>query len=129
MQVLQTPARQLNAGCRPCDSANSSRVSADPSQTTVFPDLRNVTCGGHLVEADLIPALDGGHLAGATLDVFDDEPLPADHPFWRHPKITVTPHVASISDPRSVADLIADSIRRVEAGEPPLNVVDPAAGY
>jgi len=89
----------------------------------------NVARGGHLVEDDLIGALDSGHLAGATLDVFRDEPLPADHPFWRHPKITVTPHVASISDPRSAADLIADSIRRVEAGQPPLNVVDPAAGY
>jgi len=89
----------------------------------------NVARGGHLVDDDLIAALDSGHLAGATLDVFREEPLPADHPFWRHPKITVTPHVASISDPRSAADLIADSIRRVEAGQPALNVVDPAAGY
>ena len=89
----------------------------------------NVARGGHLVEDDLIPALDSGQLAGATLDVFHQEPLPADHPFWGHAGVTITPHVASISDPRSVADLVAENIRRVEAGDSPLNVVDPAAGY
>jgi glyoxylate/hydroxypyruvate reductase len=57
----------------------------------------NVGRGGHLVEEDLIPALDSGQLAGATLDVFREEPLPPEHPFWRHPKILVTPHVASWS--------------------------------
>ncbi|MCP4328661.1 MAG: glyoxylate/hydroxypyruvate reductase A [Alphaproteobacteria bacterium] len=91
--------------------------------------LINAARGRHLVEEDLIPALDSGRLAGATLDVFREEPIPADHPFWRHPRITITPHVASISDPRSVAGLVADNIRRVEAGDQPLNLVDPAAGY
>jgi glyoxylate/hydroxypyruvate reductase A len=91
--------------------------------------LINAARGGHLADDDLIPALDSGQLAGATLDVFREEPLPADHPFWRHPGITITPHVASISDPRSIADQVADNIRRFEAGEPLLNVVDPAAGY
>jgi len=91
--------------------------------------LINAARGRHLVEDDLIPALESGQLAYATLDVFRAEPLPADHPFWRDPRITVTPHIASISDPRSVADLVAENIRRVEAGERPLNEVDPAVGY
>ncbi|SLN25165.1 2-hydroxyacid dehydrogenase [Oceanibacterium hippocampi] len=89
----------------------------------------NAARGGHLVEGDLIRALDSGHLAGAVLDVFRTEPLPADHDFWRHPKIVVTPHVASISDPRTIADQVAENIRRDQAGEPLLNRVDLARGY
>ncbi len=92
-------------------------------------ELINVARGGHLVEDDLIPALDAGRLSAATLDVFRREPLPADHPFWADPRITVTPHVASITDPRSIADLVAENIRRARSGEPFLNVVDPARGY
>ena len=89
----------------------------------------NAGRGGHLVEAELIPALDSGQLAGATLDVFATEPLPDSHPFWNHPAITVTPHNASVTDPRSVAAQVAENIRRHRAGEPLLNPVDPAAGY
>lgn len=89
----------------------------------------NAGRGGHLVEPDLIPALESGQLAGATLDVFATEPLPADHPFWDHPKITVTPHNASVTDPRSVAVQVAENIRRHRAGEPLLNLVDREAGY
>ncbi|MEK9662486.1 MAG: glyoxylate/hydroxypyruvate reductase A [Alphaproteobacteria bacterium] len=89
----------------------------------------NAGRGGHLVEEDLIPALDSGQLASATLDVFATEPLPADHPFWDHPAVTVTPHNASITDPRSVAAQVAENIRRHRAGEPLLNLVDPEAGY
>ena len=91
--------------------------------------LINVARGGHLVEDDLIPALNAGRLSAATLDVFRREPLPADHAFWADPRITVTPHVASIADPRSVADQVAENIRRARAGAPLLNVVDPAVGY
>lgn len=91
--------------------------------------LINVARGRHMVEDDLIPALDSGWLAGATLDVFRTEPLPTGHPFWDHRAITITPHVASVSDPRSVADLVADNIRRAEAGQPLLYEVNPAAGY
>ncbi len=89
----------------------------------------NAGRGGHLVEADLIPALESGRLAHATLDVFRTEPLPDDHPFWDHPQITVTPHNASITDPRSVARQIVDGIKAVERGDPVPNAVDPKLGY
>jgi glyoxylate/hydroxypyruvate reductase A len=83
----------------------------------------NPARGGHVVDADLIAALDSGHIAGATLDVFHIEPLPADHPFWTHPKITLTPHIASTTDPRSAVPQIVDNIRRVREGRPLLNRV------
>ena len=89
----------------------------------------NCARGGHLVDEDLIEALDSGHLSGAVLDVFDPEPLPEDHPFWRHPKITLTPHVASITLVHSAAISIARNIRRMRKGEAPLAIVDPKAGY
>ncbi len=89
----------------------------------------NAARGEHVVDADLIAALDSGHLSGATLDVFDKEPLPADHPFWRHDKVLVTPHVASLTDERSAAPQIVENIRRARAGDPLLNAVDRAAGY
>ena len=91
--------------------------------------LINAGRGGHQVEADILQALDEGQLAGATLDVFATEPLPADSPFWTHPKVTVTPHNASITNPRSAVRHVVESIRRVRAGEPLRNVVDPAVGY
>ena len=89
----------------------------------------NCARGGHVVDADLLAALDSGHLAGATLDVFHEEPLPAEHPFWSHPKVNITPHVASVTMPWSAVDSIARNIARLEAGEDPVGVVDPAAGY
>jgi glyoxylate/hydroxypyruvate reductase A len=89
----------------------------------------NVARGGHLVEADLVAAIDSGHLSGATLDVFNIEPLPEDTPLWSHPKITITPHIAAISEPRVAAQYVADGIARFERGEPLSNIVDPARGY
>ncbi|MHA1564581.1 MAG: 2-hydroxyacid dehydrogenase, partial [Alphaproteobacteria bacterium] len=91
--------------------------------------LINVARGAHLVEADLLEALASGQIAYATLDVFATEPLPGDHGFWRHPQITMTPHVASISDPRSVADQVIENIRRARDGETLLNQVDRLRGY
>lgn len=91
--------------------------------------LVNAGRGGHLVEADLIPALDSGQLSGAVLDVFREEPLPPDHAFWRHPRILVTPHIAGVTNPSTAAPIMIDAIRRFEAGEPVPNVVDPARGY
>lgn len=85
---------------------------------------------GPLIDDDaLLAALDSGRLGHATLDVFRVEPLPADHPFWSHRKVTVTPHIASETRPVSAARVIAENIRRGEAGEPFLHLVDRQAGY
>jgi glyoxylate/hydroxypyruvate reductase len=89
----------------------------------------NAGRGGHLVEADLIPALDSGQLSGAVLDVFRDEPLPPEHPFWRHPRILMTPHIAAETHPPTAAPIISNAIRRFEAGLPVPNVVDLNRGY
>jgi glyoxylate/hydroxypyruvate reductase A len=89
----------------------------------------NAARGGHVVDADLIAALDSGHLAAAQLDVFRQEPLPADHPFWAHPKIRVTPHNAGVTDPTTAADQVVENLRRLRAGEALMNIVDPARGY
>jgi glyoxylate/hydroxypyruvate reductase len=89
----------------------------------------NVARGQHLVEGDLVRALDSGHLGGATLDVFREEPLPPGSPLWDHPKVLVTPHVASYSVPATAADNVAANIRRAWTGEPLLHQVDRARGY
>jgi glyoxylate/hydroxypyruvate reductase A len=89
----------------------------------------NAGRGGHLVEADLIPALDSGQLSGAVLDVFRGEPLAPEHPFWAHPRILVTPHVAGVTNPATAAPILAEALRRFEAGLPVANIVDPARGY
>ena len=89
----------------------------------------NAARGEHLVEEDLLAALDSGHLSGACLDVFREEPLPESHPFWDHPRITITPHIASLTDPRAVAPQLVENYRRVRAGLAPLNVIDIETGY
>jgi glyoxylate/hydroxypyruvate reductase A len=89
----------------------------------------NVARGKHLVEEDLIALLDKGHLAGATLDVFRTEPLPAEHPFWRHPKITVTPHTSARTlRGESIAQIVG-KIQALQRGVPINGVVDPQRGY
>ena len=85
---------------------------------------------GPLIDDDaLIDALDSGQIGHATLDVFRVEPLPAAHPFWAHPKVTVTPHIASETRPETASNTIAENIRRGEAGEPFLYLVDREKGY
>ncbi|MFW2971856.1 glyoxylate/hydroxypyruvate reductase GhrA [Serratia marcescens] len=91
--------------------------------------LINIARGAHLVEADLLAALEQGQLAAATLDVFAREPLPQDHPFWRHPRVTITPHIAAITLPQQAMDQIAANIRALEAGHAPAGVVDRQRGY
>jgi glyoxylate/hydroxypyruvate reductase A len=89
----------------------------------------NVGRGAHLVEADLLAALDHGRIGGATLDVFTVEPLPAGHPFWAHDRITVVPHMAALTQPRTAVPVIAETIRRDRSGLPLLYAVDRARGY
>jgi len=91
--------------------------------------LINVARGGHVVIPDLMAALDLKHLAHAYLDVFEPEPLPADSPLWSHPGITLTPHIAALSEPRTSVGKIADNVERVRRGDCPLNIVDFSAGY
>lgn len=89
----------------------------------------NCARGGHLIEEDLIAALDSGHLRGATLDVFQTEPLPDTSPIWTHPKIVVSPHVAAATDRESFMRHVANTIRRMDRNLPPENLVDFARGY
>ncbi|GAA6159408.1 glyoxylate/hydroxypyruvate reductase A [Ruegeria sp. HU-ET01832] len=85
---------------------------------------------GPLIDDDaLLDALNAGHIGHATLDVFRVEPLPIDHPYWAHPNVTVTPHIASETRPVTAAQVIVENIRRGEAGEPYLHLVDRALGY
>lgn len=85
--------------------------------------------GAQLVEEDLLAALDSGHIAGASLDVFRVEPLPDGHPFWGHPKVQVWPHVSAQTNAESGADQVAENIRRVFAGEEPFNTVSHERKY
>ena len=91
--------------------------------------LINVARGAHVVMPDLLAALDSGHLAHAYLDVFETEPLPADSPLWSHPGLTLTPHIAALTEPRTSVGKIAANIDRVRRGDKPLNTVDFSAGY
>lgn len=89
----------------------------------------NAARGQHVVTADLLAALESGQIEGAMLDVFEEEPLPAASPLWRHPKVLVTPHSAAISNPRTSVAVVIEQLRRLERGEPLDNVVDLAQGY
>ncbi|HEY1394295.1 MAG TPA: glyoxylate/hydroxypyruvate reductase A [Methylibium sp.] len=91
--------------------------------------LVNLARGAHVVDADLLAALDSGRLAHAVLDVFNAEPLPADHPYWRHPGVTVLPHAAALTDPRSAAQIAAANVRALREGRPLGHLVDRARGY
>lgn len=91
--------------------------------------LINVGRGALIDDADLVDALDDGRLRHAVLDVFRQEPLPLDHPFWAHPGITVTPHNSSATNPDTAIDQVVENIRRAVSGSVPLHLVDPIAGY
>jgi glyoxylate/hydroxypyruvate reductase A len=91
--------------------------------------LVNLARGAHVVDADLLAALDRGHLGHAVLDVFHIEPLPPGHTFWSHPGVTVLPHVAAQTDPRSAAQVVAANVHALQSGRPLAHVVQPDRGY
>lgn len=91
--------------------------------------LVNTGRGAHLVEADLLRALDEGLLSGACLDVFQEEPLPAGHPFWTRPEIIITPHISALTSTETVAEQIAVNYTRITEGRPMLHPVDRIRGY
>ena len=93
------------------------------------PVLINAGRGGLQVEADIIAALDDGTLGGATLDVFETEPLPVSSRLWAHPRVVITPHNAADSDPEAISEGVVAQIRAFELGEPLQGVVDRAQGY
>jgi glyoxylate/hydroxypyruvate reductase A len=109
-----------------------TRNLLDRSRLALLPHgayVVNVARGAIVVEEDLIALLDEGHLGGAMLDVFRDEPLPPQHPFWHHSRVVVTPHVSAVTLIPEAVEQIADKIRRLEAGSPIAGIVDRARGY
>src|SRR5262245_60488527 len=104
---------------------NARSLAALPKCAAVSSAAR----GGHVVDADLIAALDRGHIAHATLDVFTTEPLPVEHPFWRHPRITLTPHVASVTISETASRVVIEGLKALRAGRMPANIIDLEKGY
>jgi len=104
---------------------NRERLSKLPKGAVVL----NLARGSHLVTEDLLALLEEGHLLGAVLDVTEPEPLPADHPLWRHPRVIITPHESGVTTPETAADQVAVNVRQVLAGEPVANPVDTMRGY
>lgn len=107
------------------DLINANTISQMPDGAFII----NCSRGGTIVDADLLAALDSGKIEAAALDVFREEPLPADDPYWTHPKVSVTPHAAAPSNERSAARFIADHIRRAMDGGEPWPIVDLSRGY
>lgn len=91
--------------------------------------LLNLARGVHVVEADLLAALESGKVKAAMLDVFSKEPLPADNPLWVHPRVAITPHVAAVTRPAEAVDYIGSTIDQIEAGKPVSGQVDRVRGY
>jgi glyoxylate/hydroxypyruvate reductase A len=89
----------------------------------------NLARGAHLVEADLLDALASGRIAAAMLDVFAEEPLPPGHPFWREPRVTITPHISALTLREPAVAQIARKIEALERGQPISGIVDLARGY
>lgn len=107
---------------------DSTTLNAMPEGACII----NAGRGELIVDEDLIAALDSGHIAGATLDVFREEPLPADHPYWTHPRVTVTPHIASVTRISTALPVVEQNLKRLMSGEKAEDLpglVDRKAGY
>lgn len=104
---------------------NKAAFDALPKGAAVI----NIARGGHVVSEDLVAALDSGRLGYALLDVTDPEPLPTEHPFWTHPKLEFTPHIASLTNPATAAPQVVENIRAFLTGRRPRNLVDRSQGY
>ena len=91
--------------------------------------LVNLARGAHVVESDLLEALASGQVGHAVLDVFAEEPLPPEHPFWAHERVTVLPHVAAQTDARSAAAVVAENVNAFRAGRAMRHLVDRARAY
>lgn len=102
------------------DILNKDAFAAMPQGAVLI----NAGRGAHVVDDDLIAALDSGHLGGAILDVFREEPLPEGHFYWSHPKVVVMPHIAGRTHPQTASAVVSENIRRVERGETPHHVID-----
>ena len=114
----------------PLTAATRSLLNARAfAQLPAGASVVNLARGAHLVDADLLAVLDSGHLKRAVLDVFHTEPLPPAHPFWSHPQVTVLPHVAAPTDPRSAARVVAYNVRALRSGQPLQHLVNRARGY
>ncbi|SIT82964.1 2-hydroxyacid dehydrogenase [Pontibaca methylaminivorans] len=125
LELAQIVVLLLPATARTENILNAETLAMLPKGAVILNPGR-----GTLIDDDaLLAALDRGHIAHATLDTFRSEPLPADHPYWQHPQVTVTPHIASTTRPETASEVLAGNIARSEAGRPLLDLVDPAQGY
>ena len=104
---------------------NAAALAALPAGAFVL----NAGRGQHVVDADLLAALESGHVAGAALDVFHQEPLPPENPYWDHPRVQLWPHASAQSNADSAAEQVADGIRKIFAGQEPNNLADRARQY
>lgn len=137
VQVFDAPAlpqalaeAEILVSLLPDTAATRGLLNADT--LALLPEgawIINAGRGTVLVESDLLAALDAGRIGRAVLDVFTTEPLPADHPFWHHPRVTVTPHISAATRPETAAPVAAENLRRAMAGEPLLHLVDRSRGY
>ena len=122
--------RQILVSVLPLTPETTDMINADfLSRLPRGASFINAGRGQQVVEADLLAALDSGHISEATLAVFQTEPLPVTDPLWTHPRVTVTPHIAAFTDPRALVRQVVEDIRRVERGAEVTNPVDPARGY